>query len=118
MKIPSALAVLVLLAAILGCVLDTREHEVVYEVKGSASSASLTYQNQHGDGEQIETVNLPWQLTRKGKSGDFLYISAQNLGESGTITTTISIDGKTVKSTTSKGGHVIATSSTSCCRGD
>lgn len=81
--------------------------QVTYKVSGSASAASVTYQNPQGGTIQSE-VSLPWQETMTFKDGDFVYISAQNKNESGSITTQILIDGLSWKKTTSNGGYTIA----------
>ena len=45
--------------------------------------------------------------------GRFLYVSAQNQNNSGSVTTKIYVDGKQKKESTSSGAYVIATSSMS-----
>lgn len=92
----------------------TGRYDVVYEVTGSAQSASLTWATT-GGGTSQQTVNLPWNIKYTMRDGDFVYISAQNQGKTGSVTTTIKADGKTFKSTTSTGAYVIATASGSCC---
>jgi len=93
-------------------------HEVVYEVTGTASSVSITYQNESGGTAQQDSIGLP-MTNKAGQSGmhfkmddgAFMYISAQNEGSTGSVTCTIKVDGKTVKTTTSQGAYVIATCS-------
>ena len=89
-------------------------YDVKYTVSGSATAASLTYQNGQG-GTAQEDVSLPWEKTYQLLKGDFLYISAQNKADSGSITTNISVNGVNFKTTTSIGAFVIATSSGTCC---
>jgi hypothetical protein len=62
---------------------------VRYEVTGSATSVSLTYQNESGGTSQIDPADMPWTYSFTGHYGDFLYISAQNNGETGSVTVTI-----------------------------
>lgn len=81
---------------------------VTYQVSGSATEASLTYQNGDG-GTSQEKVTLPWSITVKAPN--FLYISAQNEGDYGDITCTISVDGKVIKTSTSSGSYTIASCS-------
>jgi hypothetical protein len=83
---------------------------IEYEVTGSAQSASLTYQNRDG-GTSQEDVSIPWTYSFTARSGDFVYISAQNEGEYGTVTVNIYLDGVQVKTSTSSGAYVIATAS-------
>ena len=89
-------------------------YTVLYVVSGTATQASLTYSNSQG-GTAQETVNLPWQRQFSMIKGDFLYISAQNQGDTGSVTTEIRVNGVQFKSTTSSGAFVIATASGSCC---
>lgn len=86
-------------------------YTVKYEVTGSATSASLTYQNRDGGTSQESDVYLPWTYSFTAEAGDFLYISAQNNGEYGSVTTTIYLNGTQVKTSTSTGAYVIATAS-------
>ena len=81
--------------------------EVTYRVSGTATLTSLTYQNAQG-GTVQRTAGLPWEETGTFKDGDFVYIAAQNQGESGGVTTEILIDGKSWKKTTSDGAYMIA----------
>lgn len=84
--------------------------DVTYEVTGSASEASLTYENGDG-GTSQEKVALPWSLTVKAPASNFLYISAQNEGDYGDIACTITVDGKVIKTSSSSGGYTIASCS-------
>jgi hypothetical protein len=86
---------------------------VLYEVEGTASGASLTYATNDGSA-QGETA-LPLMNTKgtagvgfTATSGQFLYLSAQNLGEAGTVTCRISVDGVTISENTSNGSYSIA----------
>ncbi|MFC9419921.1 MmpS family transport accessory protein, partial [Bacillus mobilis] len=89
---------------------------VLYEVEGTAEAVNITYQKSTGMAQQSD-LSVP--LTRKGTSqrgitfsmnrGDFVYISAQNQGSSGTVTCRISVDGVVVSTVTSRGGYTIAT---------
>ncbi len=95
--------------------LQTAEaYRATYEVGGTAGRVSVTYTNAAGDTEQQE-VYLPWSKSFKTQYGEFLYISAQNQNDSGTVTTTIKVNGVIQKSSSSSGGFVIATSSYRCC---
>lgn len=84
---------------------------VVYEITGSASYASATLSNREGGTEQYSRVAIPWRYTDKSFFGSFLYISAQNQGEYGTVTVSIYVDDKLYKTSTSSGAYVIATAS-------
>jgi len=84
---------------------------VVYEITGSAYFASVTLSNRAGGTEQYANVAIPWSYTDKSFSGSFLYISAQNQGEYGSITVSIYVNNNLFKKSTSSGAYVIATAS-------
>jgi hypothetical protein len=87
------------------------EHTVVYKITGTSKVASLTYTT---DGstttEQVSAAKLPWQKSLKIKGLIPVYqVSAQNgIGQSGTVTCSISVDGKVVKTATGTGEASIA----------
>lgn len=87
------------------------EHAVVYKVTGSSKAASLTYTT---DGstttEQINSAKLPWTKSLKIKGLIPVYqVMAQNgIGQTGTVTCTIEVDGKVVKTATGTGEAAIA----------
>jgi tetratricopeptide (TPR) repeat protein len=82
--------------------------QVTYKITGSASQVFLTYQNGQGGTEQTEAV-IPWQYTVTVNRGAFLYISAQNQGEGGSVTCEIWVDGVKWRNSTSGGAYVIST---------
>lgn len=86
------------------------KYQVSYKVTGTASRASLTYENEQGGTEQTE-VRIPWQETMTVGQGAFLYLSVQNEGESGSVTCEIWVDGVKWKESTSRGAYVIASCS-------
>lgn len=108
------LLTLVVMASLLGSGCGgatSTTYQVEYKVTGTAASVWVTYTDKDGGTAMEDGVSLPWSYTFKAKSGDWAYVSAQNKGNSGTVTTTIYRDGKEFKTTTSTGGYVIATSS-------
>ena len=82
-------------------------YKVEYSVAGSASSASLTYQNESGGTDQKQ-VSLPWKYSFTGSPGDFLYLSAQNQESYGTVTAKIKLNGNTVQSAETNDEYGIA----------
>jgi hypothetical protein len=82
-----------------------------YEVSGSAQTVFITYENQDGGTSQRDDVKLPWSHSFQSEKGAFVYISAQNLGDSGDVRVTIFRDGVNFKSSSSSGAYVIATAS-------
>lgn len=86
-------------------------HYASYRISGTAGLADITYENETGGTEQ-RTVGIPWtSASWKVQDGDFLYISAQNQGETGSVICEILIDGVSIKKSTSSGAYVIATCS-------
>lgn len=81
---------------------------VSYQVTGIAPQAALTYAIP-GDGSEQQTVSLPWGTTRRFGADDFLYLSAQNQSETGSVTVSISINGGHPITATSSGAYGIAT---------
>ena len=74
--------------------------------KGGANKAALTMQVPSGTSQQ--EVRLPWDETYTFPSGSFVYLSAQNQMDSGSITAKIYLQGKLWKEVESKGAYVIA----------
>lgn len=94
---------------------DSVQREVVYEVEGTATGISVTMETPTGT-SQASDRGVP--LGKEGQApgvtmtfnaGDFVYISAQNEGESGDITCRITIDGVVVSENTAAGAYSIAT---------
>lgn len=85
-------------------------YNVEYRLSGSAESASVTLENAQGHTE-LKDVSIPWQPAGfEARSGQLLYISAQNNGWTGSITCEILVDGQPWQTTTSIGEFAI----TSC----
>jgi hypothetical protein len=93
-----------------------KQHTVVYSVTGNGtlSSSTITYATvQEGNGQngesQASDAALPWSktITASGLFTDFT-LSAQN-GGSGSITCTITEDGKVINTNTATGQYAIAT---------
>lgn len=83
---------------------------VEYRVIGSR--ADLTYVTSQGGTAQAANQTLPWSYTMTfAQTGQFLYISAQNTGDSGPITVQIYRRGVLFRTTTSTGAFAIATAS-------
>ena len=84
------------------------QHSVTYKVTGSARSVDVTYQNGTGGTEQKSHVAVPWSQIFQSSSGAYLYLSAQNQGNSGDLTTEIDVDGSSRKQANASGAYVIA----------
>ncbi len=97
-------------AAGLGSPTGTAGKDVTYTVSGTATSASITYQNEGGGTSQVK-VTLPWTHVIHSPSSNFLYISAQNEGQFGDISCEIKVDDNIVKTSTSSGAYTIVSCS-------
>lgn len=84
-----------------------KSYKVTYKVGGSTSKASITIQNASGGTEQRE-VRVPWSSSFNVKPGQFVYLSAQNKSEYGTVEARIELNGKTVQSASSNEDYGIA----------
>jgi len=94
---------------------DTRT--VVYKVTGTTTQASLTLQTAAGTSQQND-VDVP-VTSKSGTEGltyevdpySFVYVSAQNSKDSGTVTCSIEVDGVVIATNTSSGAYAIASCS-------
>jgi hypothetical protein len=88
--------------------------EVIYEVEGSARSVNITIETPSGTSQQndlvVPIVNKAGEtgLRSTFTAGDFVYISAQNQGEHGTVTCRITSDGVVISENTASGAYAIA----------
>lgn len=87
-----------------------KNFQVNYSVEGTARAVSITLQNSHGGTEQGD-YKLPFSENLTMQAGSFAYISAQNLGERGSVTVKIFIDGILWKEASSSGAYKIASTS-------
>lgn len=87
------------------------EYEVEYEIWGTANSVNITLSNSTGGTEQYGNVILPKTFSYIKFSADFLYISAQNTGSSGTVNVRCYLYDNLKDSAHSEGAYVIATAS-------
>ncbi|WP_019855518.1 MmpS family transport accessory protein [Actinopolyspora mortivallis] len=81
--------------------------QVVYEITGSGSVASVTY----GKGTQTSqdtNAELPWsQKTEAAEGVEFYSLTAQNGQEGGEIACKITVDGEVLAENTSNGPHAV-----------
>ena len=111
------LLIIILSLSFFSCDSPTESKEklfsVKYEISGSVNKVFITIENENGGTSQFSAISVPWTYTfssRKPK-GTFVYVSAQNQGETGTVTVTIYRDGTVFKTSSSTGAYVIATAS-------
>jgi len=106
-----AMVVLMLASFWVGCShsdLGTTIYDVEYRVTGTAATASMTIENEDGGTSQVSNQPLPWSHAFTARPGTWVYVSAQNEGDTGDITAAIYYDGTLFKSSTSTGAYVIA----------
>lgn len=95
---------------------DDSLQEAVFSIEGTASSVDITLGVGNETSQQSGlavpvTVGGRQGLRATAPPGTFLYIAAQNMGETGSVTCTITVDGTVISTTTSRGAYVIATCS-------
>jgi len=88
-------------------------HQVRYEVTGDTDgmTADMTFEDAGANTAQQNGDFLPWTYTLTASPGAFLYVSAQNQGDSGAITCTIYVDDQVAQTSTSSGGYAICQAS-------
>jgi len=93
-----------------GAFSGTGEAEVTYliRVRPEDCTASVTYSTGDGDSRQIADAENNWEHTFEASPDDFLFLSAQNQCDTGSVTTKILVNGETFKTVTSEGGYVVA----------
>ncbi|MCD6167577.1 hypothetical protein J7K19_12905 [bacterium] len=86
---------------------------VSYEVTGTCQTVFVTIANEDGGTSQFADVSVPWtyDFSHKVSEGTFVYVSAQNQQDYGSVTVKIYKYGDVFKSSTSSGAYVIATAS-------
>jgi len=82
-----------------------------YKISGTATSVDITLSNSSGGTEQYSEVILPKVYSYSNFNANFLYISAQNNGPSGTVNVECYYEGVLKDSAHSEGAYVIATAS-------
>lgn len=85
--------------------------DIEYRITGTSDTVSITMENASGGTEQYDSRRVPYSYEFVAQEGQFLYISAQNNGERGTVTCEIVINGVVEKEATSQGAYVIASCS-------
>lgn len=92
---------------------------VTYRIGGTAQGVDITMENAMGNTEQAQGKAVPLHNSTTGtegvsfeaRPGQYLYISAQNTGATGTVTCVIDVDGVVIETATSSGAYVIASCS-------
>ena len=92
------------------------EYVVIYKLTGSVTSADITLQTPTGTSQQ-QGVDVPLTSKAGGEGlkftgfspGDFVYFSAQNPDEFGSLTCSIEVAGRLIAENTSSGAYSIVT---------
>lgn len=72
-----------------------KQHDIEYWVKGTASLVSVTYSNDDDAIARAINRELPWYYSfRCDETPRYLYISAQNEGDSGSVEVHIYVDAR------------------------
>lgn len=88
---------------------DLITYTIMYEVGGTAQSVDIRFENASGGTTHIDPVAPPWRSQPfTATEGEYVYISAWNNGESGSVTVNILVDYKLWKTSTSNGPYVHA----------
>lgn len=87
------------------------DYLVQYKISGTASAVDVTLNNSNGGTSQYSNVSLPVTYDFKSFSDDFVYISAQNQDDSGSVIVEIYYKGERIERSSSSGAYVIATAS-------
>lgn len=109
LKIKTLIALSLLLVAITGCTKESMQSDYKYEVSGTAGDYSITCEGAPSGTVQYSNVGSGWAYTWIQTGTRWLYMSAQNNTDSGTVTVKIIRDGQVVAQQTSSGAYVIAT---------
>jgi hypothetical protein len=109
LKIKTLIALSLLWVAITGCTKESMQSDYKYEVSGTAGDYSITCEGAPSGTVQYSNVGSGWAYTWKQTGTRWLYMSAQNNTDSGTVTVKIIRDGQVVAQQTSSGAYVIAT---------
>jgi hypothetical protein len=91
---------------------------VEYKISGTAKYVDVTLANASGGTEQYGNVYVPRTYSYNDFPNYYLYISAQNQGEFGSVTVSIYVNGNLYKTSTSSGSYVIASASGSKSRAE
>lgn len=77
------------------------KYNVEYEVRGTASSVLITYYENARDStsRQESSGPLPWSYSFTARQGAWVYVSAENGGETGTVTVAIIYKGNLILET-------------------
>lgn len=100
------LLLFILIAVFASC--EDQARNVNFKVTGTATSFFVTLTSPDGNTQQYDPVGSGTSWSAKAYSGNWVYLSAQNNTDQGSVTVTITVDGDVFKTATSSGAYVIA----------
>ena len=104
-KMQICLVVLSAFLILVGCNEDPFSPSVTvrYKVSGTAETVNIDYFDSNGDLAILTNVTSPWEISFSAKHGDEVYLFAQRVGDSGTVSVTIYSDGEVLDEELSSG---------------
>jgi hypothetical protein len=108
-KIKALALLCVVLITITGCSKESFQTDYKYEVSGTSGDYSITCEGAPSGTVQFDNVGSGWTYEWTQSGTRWLYISAQNNRNSGTVTVKIIRKGKVLAQQTSSGAYVITT---------
>ncbi len=88
-----------------------KTYSIEYRITGTAERVDVTLSNETGGTEQFDNKRVPYSMEFEAVEGAFLYISAQNQDDRGTVKCSILVEGIEVREAESSGAYVIASCS-------
>jgi predicted small lipoprotein YifL len=111
-KLFTAITFLVTTLSMVSCSKDSPlylgKSDYSYTVTGSSGSYNVTIEGAPKGTAQYSNVGSGWKYTWTQSGTRFLYVSAQNNKNSGSVTVSILKNGKIIATQTSSGAYVIA----------
>lgn len=101
----AALLALLLALALAGC--ERRDHQVRYEVSGSAARMRVSYQNETGGGEQLDVRGV-WTKSITVETWEYVSVTVVNATGAGGVGCRLYVDGRLVERASSSGGYTVA----------
>ena len=102
---------LIILLSLTACPLFQKQVKYKVTCTATPNLVDITIENEDGGTSQFADVATPWAYEFESTKDAFVYVSAQNQQNNGSVTVTIYINGDVFKTSTSTGAYVIATAS-------
>ncbi len=101
------LVVVSLLLVLVGCKEDPFSPSVTlrYKVSGTAETVNIDYFDSNGDLAILTNIDSPWEISFSANHGDEAYLYAKRIGETGTVSVAIYVDGVLLDEALSSGSE-------------